>query len=57
MTFMYAHAANFSNIDKCHRNFSKMHIKQNSAYNTRKNLKSWQVNQSAFRPHKQIEYE
>ena len=30
----YAHAAKFSNINKCHRKFTKIHIKQNSANNT-----------------------
>ena len=34
MTFRYAHAANVSNTDKCHHKFTKIHIKQNSAYNT-----------------------
>ena len=31
MTFRYTHAANFSNIHKCHPKFTKIHIKQNSA--------------------------
>ena len=32
--YRYAHAANFSNINKCYHKFTKIHIKQNSAYNT-----------------------
>ena len=40
MTFRYAHTANFSNISKCHHKFTKVHFKQNSVYNTYKNLKS-----------------
>ena len=31
MISRYAHAANFSNIDKFHHRFTKIHIKQNSA--------------------------
>ena len=34
MTFRYAHEANFSNISKCDHKFTKIHIKQNSEYNT-----------------------
>ena len=32
MTFKYAHAADFSNINKCHHKFTKVHIKQSSVY-------------------------
>ena len=52
ITFSYAHAVNLSNINKCHHKYTKIHIKQNSAYNTIN-----PANQPAFRPHKQIEYE
>ena len=55
MTFRYAHAGNSSNINKCHYKFTKIHIKQNSAYNTLKNINP--ANQPVFRHHKQIEYE
>ena len=39
MTLRYAHAAYFSNIDKCHHKFTKIHIKENSAYNTQQKHK------------------
>ena len=32
--FKYAHGVKFSNINKCHHKFTKLHIKQNSGYNT-----------------------
>ena len=51
MTIRYAHAANFSNIIKCHQNFTQIHIKQNSAYNAKKNTNP--ANQPTFRPHKE----
>ena len=34
VTLRYARAVNFSNINKCHHKFTKIHIKQNNAYNT-----------------------
>ena len=55
MTFKNVQAANFSSINRYHYKCTKIHIKQNSAHNTKKSITP--ANQPALRPHKQIEYE